>query len=148
MSDQPVAQELPLVAQRLDALFRTRLAPNGKPYSYKHVERVINENAGPKAISHSYIWQLRNGKSTNPTRDVLELLAAFFSVPVSYFFGDDEANRTADSVDMTEALSHGLVHEIATHAAGLSEASQSAILAMIDNARVVEGLPQLKRRSS
>lgn len=145
MSDEPDVEGLPLVAQRLDALFRTRLAPNGKPYSLKQVEEAINEAAGPKSISHSYIWQIRKGKSANPTRRALELLAAFFSVPVSYFFGDEEANRTADSVDLAEALSHGLVREIATHAVGLSETSQTAILAMIDNARIVEGLPAIER---
>lgn len=141
-------EALPLVARRLDALFRAKLAPSGKEFSYKHVERVINEAAGEKAISHSYIWQIRKGKSANPTRNAMALLAAFFSVPSSYFFDDVEADRMAEQMDVAEALSNDLVREIAVRANGLSDGSLTAVLAMVSSLRAAEGLPSVSSENS
>lgn len=138
------AKELPLVARRLDALFRTHLPKDGKgrEYSYKQVEKAINDAAGPKSISHQYIWQLRKGQSVNPTLRSLQLLAAFFSVPVTYFFDDDEAARLAEHIEFVNAVGDGLVKQIAVRCAGLSDSSLNAILAMVENARKLEGLPE------
>ena len=142
MASEAVTPELPLIARRLDALFRTKLPKGGggKEYSYKEVEKAINDAAGPKSISHSYIWQLRTGKSANPTLRGLSLLAAFFSVPITYFFDDAEAERLADQLDLAAAFDDDRVRRIATSATGLSDASLSAILAIVENARAIEGL--------
>jgi transcriptional regulator with XRE-family HTH domain len=142
-SEGGTGKELPLVARRLDALFRTHLPKDGKgrEYSYAEVAKAINDVAGEKSISHAYIWQLRTGKSPNPTLRSLQLLAAFFSVPVTYFFDDAEAARLAEQIDLVSALSDGLVRQITLRCSGLSDASLSAILAMVDNARKLEGLP-------
>jgi transcriptional regulator with XRE-family HTH domain len=148
MTDEDVASpELPLIARRLDALFRTRLPKGGggREYSYKEVEKAINDVAGPKSISHSYIWQLRTGKSANPTLRGLSLLAAFFSVPITYFFDNEEAERLASKLDLVDAFSDDLVLRIATRANGLSDASLTAILAIIENARTIEGLADATR---
>lgn len=150
MASEAVAPELPLIARRLDALFRTKLPKGGggKEYSYKEVEKAINDAAGPKSISHSYIWQLRTGKSANPTLRGLSLLAAFFSVPITYFFDDAEAERLADQLDLVGAFDDDRVRQIATQATGLSDTTLTAILAIIENARVIEGLTSSDERTS
>jgi transcriptional regulator with XRE-family HTH domain len=142
VKQEVAAPELPLIARRLDALFRTKLPKDGKgrEYSYKEVEKAINDVAGPKSISHSYIWQLRTGKSTNPTLRGLSLLAAFFSVPITYFFDDEEAERLANQLGLAAAFDDDLVRRIATRATGLSDASLEAVLAIVENARTIEGL--------
>ena len=84
---------LPL-ARKVDWLFR-RIHPAGRgPYSLQEVAVAIEEMTGEK-ISHNTLWKLRAGKHDNPTKRVLEALAAFFGVPPSYFF-DDEIFRTVE----------------------------------------------------
>lgn len=143
-SEAEAGTELPLVARRLDALFRTKLPKDGKgrEYSYMEVAKAINDVAGPKSISHAYIWQLRTGKSPNPTLRSLQLLAAFFSVPVTYFFDDAESARMAEQIGLVTALGNQTVRKIAVRASGLSDGSLSTLLAMIDNYRKLEGLPE------
>lgn len=142
--DKETSEELPLVSRRLDALFRSHLPKDGKgrEYSYKQVEKAINDAAGPKSISGQYIWQIRKGESDNPTLRSLQLLAAFFSVPVTYFFDDAEAAHLAAQVELVNALGDGLVKQIAVRCAGLSNTSLEAILGMVENARKLEGLPE------
>jgi transcriptional regulator with XRE-family HTH domain len=142
--DKEMSEELPLVARRLDALFRTHLPKEskGREYSYADIAKTINDVAGPRSISHAYIWQIRTGKSANPTMRSLQLLAGFFSVPVTYFFDDAESARLAEQIDLVSALGDGLVRQIAVRCSGLSDASLTAILAMVENTRKLEGLPE------
>ncbi len=92
----------------------------------------------------------------------VEGLAAFFGVPVNYFFNDDVATRVDTELDFIVALRNAPVRDIAIRASGLSAESLSAIAGMIEHARRLEGLPghpktvtgpigrlkQLNRRSS
>lgn len=131
----------PLVARRLDELFRT-VHPEGRgPYSYVEVADAINQAAGRKAISHTYVWQLRTGKRAKASTGYLSLLAAFFGVPVTYFIDEDvDATDTARR-DLLAAVPSESARNLALRAAGLSERSLNAIAAMIDHARALEGLP-------
>lgn len=142
--DKETSEELPLVARRLDTLFKSHLPKGGKgrEYSYTEVAKAIHAEAGPKSISHAYIWQIRTGKSANPTMRSLQYLAAFFGVPVTYFFDDAESTYLAEHIALVTALGDGLVRQIAERSSGLSDASLSAILAMIENTRKLEGLPE------
>lgn len=69
------------VNQRIRELFETARRPDGKAWT-------LQEVAKHTGLSVSYIWRLRSGRAHNPTRLVLERLASFFGVPVSYFMAD------------------------------------------------------------
>ncbi|MDL4813203.1 helix-turn-helix domain-containing protein [Actinomadura opuntiae] len=85
---------VPPLARKVDWLFR-RVHPVGRgPYSAQEAAVAIEEMTGEK-VSHNTLWKLRTGKHDNPTKRVLEALAAFFGVPPSYFF-DDEIFRTVE----------------------------------------------------
>ncbi|WP_324668647.1 tetratricopeptide repeat protein [Geochorda subterranea] len=69
------------VSEKIAHLFRTVRRPDGKPWTLQDV-------ASATGLSVSYIWRLRSGKATNPTKAVLERLSAVFGVPVGYFMDD------------------------------------------------------------
>jgi transcriptional regulator with XRE-family HTH domain len=92
-------------------------------------------------ITHSYISLLRNGERDNPTLKHLEALAAFFRVPVTYFFADDEAaRRIEDQARLLAALADPAVREVAFRAVGLSADSLETITEVMRQVRRLEGL--------
>jgi transcriptional regulator with XRE-family HTH domain len=114
------------IAEKLDRLFRQiRPAGHGE-YSYMAVAEAIRERQGI-AISHTYIWQLRTGRRTNPTVAHLTALAQFFGVPVAYFLDDAEARRIDDQLNLLRTLRDAQVTEIALRAADVSASSREAI---------------------
>lgn len=66
-----------IVTERLQRLFEMARRPDGKRWTLKQVAEATG-------LSLSYVWRLRSGKAVNPTRLVLEKLASFFGVPVTY----------------------------------------------------------------
>jgi len=129
-----------LFAERLDRLFRTVHPKDRGPYTPAEVADAINEAAGGKVVSGTYLWLLRTGERDNPTMKHLISIARFFGVPPTYFFPDDAMQRDALPAEVTAALSDDKVREVALRAAGLSDRSLNAITDMIDSARAVEGL--------
>ena len=71
----------------------------------------------------------------------IEGLAAFFGVPVNYFFNDDVANRVDTELDMIVALRETPIRHRASRER-LSPESLSAIAEMIEHVRSLEGLPE------
>jgi hypothetical protein len=131
-----------LFAERLDLLFRT-VHPKGRgPYTTAEVADAINEGAGERMVSGTYLWLLRTGQRDNPTMKHLIAISRFFDVPPPYFFPDDAMQRDALPAELAAALSDDKVREMAMRAAGLSDRSLSAITDMINSARTVEGLPE------
>ena len=128
------------LTERLNFLLRTTPNPaTGKPYTDRELADAINEAARPgeDVISHTYLWQLRTGAKTNPTRLHLAALAAFFEVSPAYFFDGETGQAAADVV----AWHDDSVRETALRAAGLSPQALQAVAQMIDTLRTVEGLP-------
>ncbi|SFP71052.1 Transcriptional regulator, contains XRE-family HTH domain [Amycolatopsis arida] len=80
------------LADKLNHLFVYKTPRDGQEYSNEQVANAISAQGDVK-ISQSYIWQLRKGKKDNPTFKHLQALAAFFGVPVSYFFDDEVTDR-------------------------------------------------------
>jgi transcriptional regulator with XRE-family HTH domain len=138
-------REKALLADRLDHLFRTVHPRDRGPYTPAEVAETINKAAGEKAISSTYVWQLRTGRRDNPTQRHLSALAAFFGVSPMYFFSNAEAARDAIPPELITALKDGGVREMALRAAGLSDRSLQAIRDMIESARAVEGMPAQDR---
>jgi transcriptional regulator with XRE-family HTH domain len=114
------------IAEKLDRLFQ-RIRPAGQAeFSYMAVAEAIRARQGI-SISHTYIWQLRTGRRTNPTVAHLAALAEFFGVPVAYFLDDAEAQRIDDQLELLRTLRDARVAEIALRAADVSESSREAI---------------------
>ena len=128
------------LADRLDYLFRTVHPKDRGPYTPAEVAEAVNQAAGERGISSTYVWQLRTGRRDNPTQKHLSALAAFFGVSPMYFFEESEADRGAVPPELVAALKDDDVRDMALRAAGLSERSLRAIRDMIESARAVEGL--------
>jgi transcriptional regulator with XRE-family HTH domain len=125
-------------ASRLDHLFR-RVHPSDKPeFTYEEVANGVTQ-AGHD-ISAAYVWQLRNGKRTNPTLRHIEGLAAFFGVPASYFL-DPAVQRQVDAeLDLITSLRDAGVQNLALRAHGLSPEGLAAVESMVEHVRRLEKL--------
>ena len=87
----------PLLAARLSQLFEQVRRPDGKEWSAIQVAKAVS--ASGVATSHQYVSQLRSGERDNPRFVLVEALATFFSVPISYFSNnavDDTLRKLVD----------------------------------------------------
>ncbi|WP_218005265.1 helix-turn-helix domain-containing protein [Actinomadura macra] len=138
-SDDDVAA--PPLARKVDYLFR-RMHPDERgPYSLQEAAAAIEELTGEK-ISHNTLWKLRTGKHDNPTKRVLEALAAFFGVPPSYFF-DDEVFRTVE--EQIELLT--LLRDTGVRGAHLRSFLQLSPEAQQMVGELIESTARLERRA-
>ena len=122
----------PTLAQKLDTLVRKVHEPGRGPYSTREIADAINRRHGEQVISHSTVANLVSGKQTNPTKTVLELLAEFFRVPVSYFFDDATAATLTADLELVAALRDAGVRDVALRLADLDDDARQAVLTMID----------------
>src|SRR3954466_15817155 len=99
------------LADRLDLLFRTVPPADRGPYSNKEVAAAIRERGG--SISDVYIWQLRTGRRTNPTKDHLEALAEFFDVDPAYFFDRRQSEEIRRDLLALRAMRNLKVRKVA-----------------------------------
>ncbi|GAA4947760.1 hypothetical protein GCM10023205_04670 [Yinghuangia aomiensis] len=130
------------LSEKLAHLFGTVHPASRGPYSNAEVAREIRAAADDDAgLSASAIAQLRSGAKTNPTMKTIEALASFFGVPPAYFFDDAVARQT--DAEIAEITAMRDVQSVAMRASGLSEGSLKMVLAVIDHARALEGLPEL-----
>lgn len=140
MEDAP-GGEPGVLAQRLERLFAAVHPPGRGPYSIREAAEAINESAGQPLLSYNYLYQLRRGTKAEPGSTRLAAIARFFQVPVTYFYDDEAADRIDEQLELAAALRDQGVLRVATRSAGLSPDSLRAILAVIENARRLEGLP-------
>lgn len=124
-------------ASRLDRLFELVRRDDGEQYAPQDVADTINEAAGEKVISGTYVWQLRTGRRTNPTRRHMLALALFFGVPPAYFFDDGDNART-ESTEAEAVLRDDRIRDITLRTVGLSERSLKMISDIVDNAREID----------
>lgn len=141
-----MAKEAPepesVFARRLDQLFRTVHPEDRKPYTPAEVAEAINEAAGERIASPTYMWQLRTGRSDNPTYKVLVGLSRFFGVSPAYFFDETDTARDALPPEVALALKSEAVRELAVDAAELSDGALHAVRQIITSTRVIEDQPQ------
>lgn len=135
-----------MLARRLDHLFKTVHPKDRKPYTHAEVANAINKAAGERLASTTYIWQLRTGRSDNPTYKLLVGLSRFFGVSPAYFFDEAETARDAVPAEVTLALKNDRVRDIALDAAGLSGHSLDAVRQLIASARALESQPKTSPR--
>jgi transcriptional regulator with XRE-family HTH domain len=135
-----------LIARRLDHLFRTVYPKDRKPYTHAEVAQAINKAAGGHVIGATYVYQLRTGRSDNPTYKHLLALAQFFGVSPTYFFDEPETGADAIPAEVALALKDDDVRDLALEAAGLSEHTRQAIRQMVATARAMEQQAQESAR--
>jgi hypothetical protein len=130
--------------ERLEALFASKPNPaTGKRYTGPQVEAAVRElverlppeEQPGRGISATYVWQLLNGKRTNPTLKHLQSLADVFGVPVTYFVDDD---ATVDSLKEMAELSRlaeaSGVRDILFRAVGTDETTLRLVRDLLDYA--------------
>jgi transcriptional regulator with XRE-family HTH domain len=123
------------LAQKLEHLFQT-VHPRGRgPYSNNEVAAAIGD------VSATYIWQLRKGLRTNPTKRHIEALAQFFKVDPAYFFDDAEADKIDERLALLATLRDTGASNVAARLVGLSPGSLEVVSSMLAQLRELEGLP-------
>jgi tetratricopeptide (TPR) repeat protein len=105
-----------------------------------HSLRQVAEGTG---LSLSYLWMLKNGRRTNPTKRTLENLAGYFRVPVAYFYEDEDSLGSAASV--RELLESLLREAELKHRMGEIESAQTMYRQVIAAADRAGDLPILGR---
>jgi transcriptional regulator with XRE-family HTH domain len=117
------------LAQRIDKLFKS-VRPKGREFTYDEVAQGC-EAAAAGTFSKTYVWQLRTGQRDNPTKRHLEALAAFFGVPVAYFFDDEAAERIESQLALAVALRDANVRDIALRTSSMDEATRQSVAQIV-----------------
>ena len=116
------------LADKLNRLFTTVVPAGRGPYTTEEVAHATG-------LSKSYVQYLRNGDRDNPTKQTIEVLAAFFGVPVAYFFDDAQTARIDDQLDslaLLAALRREDVRRVASRLQQLSGSDLSMLAAFVD----------------
>ncbi|GIE89909.1 helix-turn-helix domain-containing protein [Actinoplanes regularis] len=124
------------LAQRIDKLFKT-VKPKGREFTYEEVAQGCEAIGG--SFSKTYVWQLRTGLRENPTKRHLEALAAFFGVPVGYFFDDEAAARIDEQIELAIALRDASVRDIALRTMSMDEATRRSIAQIVREVGNIRG---------
>ncbi|WP_031465105.1 helix-turn-helix domain-containing protein [Sciscionella sediminilitoris] len=133
-------QERPVLATRLDQLFRTA-RPGGKRWTNAEVVAELKRISPELKVGPVYLSQIRTGKRTNPSQELLSALAKFFGVSVAYFFDEELADSVLSELAAVEAMRQSGVRAVAMRAAGLREENLEAITTIMDQYRQMQGLP-------
>ncbi|MEV0993004.1 helix-turn-helix domain-containing protein [Streptomyces sp. NPDC049949] len=134
------ADDRPVLAVRLDDLFKT-VRPKGKRWTNAEVAEELKRVNPEIKAGGVYLSQLRTGKRSNPSPDLLAALARFFGVSVAYFFDDEVAESVLGEMAAIEALRQAGVRSVAMRAAGMKKEHLLAITAIMDQYRQMQGLP-------
>jgi transcriptional regulator with XRE-family HTH domain len=132
------------LADKLDLLFRTVHPADREPYTNREVSDAIRD--GGRSISDVYLWQLRTGRRTNPTREHLQALADFFDVDPAYFFDRRRAEEIERDLLALHAMQNLKVRAVATRLSTLPEDQLDAVGEILD--RVVQALQAQKGEPS
>ena len=128
------------LAEKLAHLFHTVHPHNRGEYSLEEVAEGIRQRGGP-TISVNYLWLLRKGLRSNPTKKHLEALSDWFGVSPAYFFDDRVAAQVDAQLELLAALRDAQVRHLALRASVLSPETLGAITEMVERARQIEGVP-------
>ncbi|MCO5995866.1 helix-turn-helix domain-containing protein [Actinoallomurus rhizosphaericola] len=126
------------LAAKIDHLFNT-LYPAGRgPYSYKEVADGIAARTGER-VNPTTLWKLRTGKADNPTKRVIEGLAAFFGVDPGYFFDDEVSQAVGDELETLALLRDSGIRRAHLRAlAGLSPEAVQVVAQVIQSTAALE----------
>lgn len=125
------------LANRIDHLFKA-VQPKGREFSYEEVARGC-EALTVGTFSKTYVWQLRTGQRDNPTKRHLEALAAFFGVPVAYFFDDQVVDNVNSQLALAAALRDSDVRDIAMRALHMDHATRQSLAHIVHEISRMQG---------
>lgn len=131
-----------MFSDQLNSLF-DHSARIGRPITQVQLAEALN--ARGHQISHPYISQLRRGKRSNPSPEIVAILADFFGVDKDYFYlpADDPDFPTASKV--IDILEQVPLRRLLAQADGLSDRSMSLVIEMAERLRHAEGCPVVTR---
>lgn len=132
-----------MLADRLDELF-TLSRPQGRQWTNSEVAAEIRKADPDIKVSGAYLSALRSGARKNPSRVLLEALAGFFGVSPAYFFDSAHADRVNQQLAALDEIRQAGVRSIALRAIGLPAESLSAMAAVLDQMRKLQGLPPVR----
>jgi transcriptional regulator with XRE-family HTH domain len=110
----------------LNHLFKTRLSPEGRPYTLTEVARGTG-------LSVPYLSILRKGTIGSVQFERIEALARFFHVSLDYFSQEEPPVDTIDDL-IRDALAKPLVREVALRAGKIGTAQRALVLQMLEHA--------------
>jgi transcriptional regulator with XRE-family HTH domain len=110
--------------------------PGGRgPYTNAEVADLIARTTG-EPVSHSTIWKLRNGKTQDPHRRLIEAMARTFGVPPAFFFDDydpEAAGALREQVELLALVRDSGITAVQLRAiAGLSDQARQAVVSLIE----------------
>ena len=124
-------------ASKLTALFEVSVrTPSGDPWTNTAVADEVTRLGVPTV--QSYISQLRHGKRSNPSADLVGAIATAFGVPVGYFYSDDGVDQ--QEMRLVTALRSAGVQSVAWRASQLSAEGLLQLEKMADYIAGLEGL--------
>jgi transcriptional regulator with XRE-family HTH domain len=101
------------LADRLTYLFEhVRRPADSRKFTHDQVAHAVAEATG-KPCHRAYISALCTGTKDNPTKAVLEALAAHFDVSPAFFFDDEKSARIVEQLELVRHLRDGGVREVA-----------------------------------
>ena len=130
----------PTLTVRLNDLFNT-VRPQGRRWTNAEVAAELKRVSPELKVGAVYLSQLRTGKRTNPSQELLAALARFFGVSVAYFFDEELADSVLAQLAVVEAMRQAGVRAVAMRAAGMKEENLQAITTIMDQYRQMQGLP-------
>jgi len=130
------------IAERVNELFETKLAPNGQRYTI----RAVSKASGGR-LSEAYLSLLRKGGITHPSAQKVQALAEVFGVESTYLVGKTlpESTLTGAYVDdevetaVRKALNNRRLREMVLSASEYGPEEIDTIIAMMEsNRKLVE----------
>lgn len=132
------------LADKTEWLFQHMRNPeDGQPYSNARIAAKIERESG-FSVTPTTIWNIRTGKSDNPSWKLIEGLARAFGVTPMYFTDDEAAQQTQEELALLTALHDAGVRNLALRAQGLTPESLATVRELIERVRHLEGLRDLK----
>ena len=128
------------LAEKTEWLFQNVPGPDGQTYSNARLAMRIEQLCSGFTVTPATIWNIRTGKSDNPSWKVIEGLAKAFGVSPQYFSDDEETDRTQEEMGLLAALRDAGVRGLALRAQGLSPESLQAVRDLIERVRQLEGI--------
>lgn len=137
----PEHEHAPVLAQRLDHLFRMHQSAGQKKLTNNEVAEQVRQRHPGLRVSGAYLSALRAGKRVNPSPELLVALAEHFGVAPGYFLDPDQSDRITAQLEMLEEMRNAGIRGIAMRAVGLSSENLQAVTSVLDQVRKLQGLP-------
>ncbi len=119
-------------------MFDTVYPPNRGPHTSAELIRALKTQG--VRISAPYLSQLRSGARTNPSRETIESIAAFFRISPAYFTDDWYFEIIDKELSILAAMRDEAVQRIANLVVGLSAAAVEELAARVEELRRAEDL--------